>query len=272
MSVLTLQDAGFLGSMSSVGGAGYDANAEAMFTARAADSDEPSAAYKQAISDYVVALKAVSGLWADIVQLVVPAGATTIAGACRSIKGNDLTPYNMVNGDADLKTGIKGNATNKWLSTNYAGNFTGSGQNDFHAYMRVTEAPTVSGDLFGQGGPNGIGRNRITWNGTTGTTSCRDSTNTAFSAAATGGYGVNRTSSASYERLTAGSTSTVNTASTLTNAATYILLARSGNNGSVGGIPFSDARFVVWAMGGGTTTLADYNTATDSLVAALNAL
>lgn len=246
----------------------YDPDAQAMFDARAALGDDPSAPYKLAISNYVTALKAVSGLWGAITQLVVPAGATTIAGALISIKGNNFTGANMANGDVAPKSGIKGNGTNKSLSTGYSGNFTGSSQNSLHIYTYITEVPTVSpAVLCGNGGAS-IGRTGIAYNSST---ACRAQSTNTHTVTGAGDYGVNRSSSGSYQRMLAGATSTVTQASQASNSGTFLVLARGGNANATPEL-WSNHRFLVYAMGGGISTLADYTTPTADLVAALNAI
>lgn len=247
----------------------YDPDAQAMFNARAAVGDPVPAPYMQAISDYVVALKAVPGLWAAILQLVVMAGATTVAGARIAIKGLSLTSNNFVNGDVDLKTGVRGNNTNKWWDT---GNTLTGRQNSHHAYTFITELPTLyPAILFGTGGAG---------NGSMGlgfasavTVIWRSSHTTSVSAAPgpAGGFGLTRTSSANYQRMNSGGVATVAQVSQAPSTRPILVNARTqvASNSPEG---WSNSRALVWAFGDGITTLADYNTPTANLVAALNAI
>lgn len=253
----------------------YDADAQAMFDARAALGDDPSAPYKQAISDYVTAIKAVSGLWADIVQLIVFAGATTIAGALVPIKGASPTNVSLVNADVALKTGAKGDASAKYIQTGYSGTVAGTGQNDFHAYGYYTEMPSTNGTaLFGQGGATTTGGTMILYGTGANNTNlkCRNSAADAVTGnTGVGGYGVNRTASANYQAKRAGTTSTVTRGSQSVPARRMHILARTDNSADTP-TNFSDARILVWAMGSGITSIDDYDTPTADFVTALNAI
>ena len=248
---------------------GYDADAQALFDARAGVSDEPTAAYKQAISDYVTALKAVSGLWAGITQLVVIAGATTVAGARLSIKGNNLTNSNFVDADINTKTGSLGNGTNKHWATGY----TLSGrQNSHHAYAYYSSLPTTfspAAALFGSGG-SAAGMNCTFASASSVVYRSSNATSSSLTPGGVGGYGVNRTSSANYQRLNAGTTSTVTLTSGSPNTSDILVQARTGSTNIVE--TRANGRMLVWAFGDGITTLADYNTPTSNLITALNAI
>lgn len=266
MNTLNLTDLAFVGGLAAT--AGYDTDVQAWIDARAAASDAVPTAYANAVNTYVLALKGVSGLWSAITQLVVPAGATTIAGAYISIKGNNFTGTNMVNGDVALKTGIKGNSTSKSLSTGYSGDFTGTSQNSLHIYTYVSEVPTGASDnLFGNGGTS-TGATSLVYD--TGIR-CRSGTSVSVTGVGAGGYGVNRTTSTGFEHILAGTTGTATSTSQATNSGTFLVLARGGNANATPA-NWSDHRFLVYAMGGGITTLADYTTPTANLVTALNAI
>jgi hypothetical protein len=249
-------------------GAVYDADAQAMFDARAAVGDEPSTPYKVAISDLVTDIKAVSGFWDSITQLVVSAGATTIASALLSIKGNNLTGTNMADGDVAIKTGIKGNRTNKSISTGYSGDFTGSSQNSFHAYTYVTEiASATPSALFGNGGAS-TGRTAMVLGSLT---ACKRAAGDSITTNEPGHWGLNRSGSANYVRMRNGFIDTVNRASEATNSGTWLILARGSNGGSSPEVR-SDHRFLIYAMGGAIATLEDYKTSVDDFITAINAI
>ena len=265
MNTLNLTDLAFVGGLAAT--AGYDTDVQTWIDARAAASDAVPTAYADAVNTYVLALKGVSGLWSAITQLVVPVGATTIAGAYIAIKGNDFTGTNMVNGDVALKTGIKGNSTTKSLSTGYSGDFTGTSQDSFHAYIYLSEVPTSSNTLFGNGGTS-AGATSIIYS--TGIRS-RNNTINSLTGTGTGGYGMNRTTSTDFQYIIAGTTGTASRTSQATNSGTFLVLGR-GSNGGAAPEARGNHRFLVYAMGGGITTLADYTTPTANLVTALNAI
>ena len=252
----------------------YDPDAQAMFAARAAVGDAVPTAYKNAINRYVLDLKAISGHWASIVQLVVMAGATTINGACIAIKGNNLTPINMVNGDVDIKTGVKGNSTDKYLQTGYSGNPSGTGQDNFHSYGYVTEADTSPSvrALFGSGG-GASGRRLMVHDPISGgTTLFRLNGTASFSKAGrtAGDHGYSRGSSSSFTSLVTGTSTTHTDTSVTPSSGPHYILARGPDTGSTATL-YTNARILIWALGA-NVTLADYQTPRATLITALNAI
>jgi hypothetical protein len=248
-------------------GGGYDPDAQAMFDARAAVGNEPTEPYKQAISDYVEEIKAIPGFWDDIIQLVVMAGATTINGACIAIKGNNLTPISMVNTDVNIKTGVKGNGTNKYFQTGYGFPITGTSQNDFHCYACVTEGSSLTTrSLFGRG-TIAIGSNAWILN-TPGSSRANNEAADSGGVGGTGGFGLSRASSTAYTRMYNGNVSTVTRNSGSPPDASLYVLARG-----FGTTPqnFSNARILIWAMGP-AVTLTNYATPRANLIAALNTI
>ena len=275
MRTLALPDLGFLGGSAGGPPPSYDADAQAMFDARALLGDEPSASYKQAISDYVTDLKAISGFWDDIIQLVVFAGATTIAGAIVPIKGASLTSLNFNDGDLNLKAGLKGDGSSKYLQSGYSGTVSGTAQNDFHCYGYYTEMPTTNATaLFGQGGATTTGGTMILYGTGANNTNCKSraaSADAVTGNTGVGGYGVNRTTSGSYQAMRAATTSTITRTSQSVPARRLHILARTGNSDD-NPANHSDARILVWALGAGLSSLADYSTPTADLATALNAI
>jgi hypothetical protein len=243
-----------------VAAASYDSDAQAMFDARAAVGDEPATPYKQAISDYVTDLKAVSGLWDDIIQLVVLAGATTVAGASLSIKGNNLNNTALVDADIDPKTGAVGDGTTKNWSTGYSGTVSGTGQNDFHTFAYFSSTGSGGSAMYGNG--NAISG---TWNQRKDGSRCRSSGSDAATSASSGMFGMNRSASGSYQRMHAGTVSTVTRTSQAPAVQAYILLGGATTTRQ-------DARILVWAMGPSIASLEDYATPTTDLLAAIAAI
>ena len=254
----------------------YDPDAQAMFDARAAVGDEPTEPYKQAISDYVKEIKAISGFWDDIIQLVVMAGATTISGACVAIKGNNLTPISMVNTDVNIKTGVTGNGINKYLRTGYSGNPSGTGQNDFHMYGHFTARNTTSGarTLFGNGGNTGSGRRVLVHSVSANNTPIRMNGSAAFNRSGrnAGDHGFSRSISSAFTSLVVSTLVTHTDTSVAASGGPYYILARGPDSGST---PESqshvNARILIWALGSGVD-LTNYATPRANLIAALNAI
>lgn len=170
----------------------------------------------------------------------------------------------------NLKTGVKGNGTNKHIDTGYTQ--SSFAQNDMHSFAYLTELPTSNlMRVFGNGGTGG-GAWSISINAGTGNCAarCRNVTADAGTGATPGGFGMNRSTGPNYQRMFGDSVATVTRASSAINASPYYLLASSGNASSTAN-GHSDARCLVWAIGP-ATTLANYITPTSDLVAALNAI
>lgn len=251
------------------GGPSYDADVQAMLDARAAAGDPTSAPYALAISNLVTGIKAVSGFWDDIIQLVVLAGATTVAGARLSIKGLNLTNNNFLDADIGIKTGSKGNAIDKYWATGYSGTVAGTGQNDFHVYGYFTELhSSTTASYCGQGGI-GNGSMHLRQTASRFRSSTADN-HTAQTIA--GAMGLNRNSSTEYERLLDnGSLSTVTRTSQAPNSAPIYIQAGSGN-GNTTPSAWSSSRMLIWALGSGCATLDNYKTPVDNFIAALAAI
>jgi hypothetical protein len=97
---------------------------------QAADQQSLEPAVRKAITDFVVGCKA-DGIWSAIKASCILMGARTLSGALTPLAGTAPTNVNFVSGDYDRKTGLVGNASNKYLNTNRAGN--ADPQDSFHA-------------------------------------------------------------------------------------------------------------------------------------------
>jgi len=95
-----------------------DPDAQAYITAvEAADSATLEAGVKTAINDFVIGCKA-DGIWAAIKTSCILAGARTLTGALVPLVGSAPTNNNFVSADYNRKTGLIGNGSTKFLSTN----------------------------------------------------------------------------------------------------------------------------------------------------------
>jgi len=244
----------------------YDPDVQAWIDARATASDPVGAAYADAVNQYVLDLKAISGHWDTITQLVVFAGATTVAGGLVPIKGLTPTHSNLDAADFALKTGVTGNGTDEHIVTGYTG--ASFSQNSIHAYALVTAAPTAGvRPIFGYNG-TGTGALGLVWNTNS---RCNSATSSAFTGTSLGGYGLSRGSSANYDRMVADSvTSITQTSQAPSGTRSLLVLARSQ---SIANTPdaWFDGRILVWACGSGTT-LTNYTTPGNDLQTALNAI
>lgn len=255
-----------------------------MFDARAALNDDPAAAYKQAISDLVVRIKAIENQWASIAQFVVFAGASTVATAIIPIK-NDRTDrpaaVGMNNSDITLKGGARGNGTSSHIQTAYTlGDF---GSNNIYSYGFFSEAPTSNGGmLYGAQNTNagawGFSYGPTTGSGTRGRSlNFRGITN----GLGPGGYGIARDNGSTYRRIAPGSSSAELADTSSTNSAAIHIHARSGANQSArfntSVNTFGNGRILVWALGralpiGQATVLDNFVSPVADFVAALNAI
>lgn len=132
MRTLTLRDLAFVGSL----GGGYDPDAAAYISAvEAADGQSLESGVKDAIDAFVRGCKA-DGIWTAIKASCILAGARTLSGALVPLLGPAPTNNGFVSGDYDRKTGLKGNGSSKYLTTN-RGNGE-SPQNDRHIALYVS--------------------------------------------------------------------------------------------------------------------------------------
>jgi hypothetical protein len=104
----------------------------------AADGQSLETATKVAIHSFVKGCKA-DGIWPAIKASCILAGARTLSGALVPLAGTAPTNNNFVAGDYNRKTGLKGNASNKWLTT---ASIYSSNVPDKHAYVYCSEATT----------------------------------------------------------------------------------------------------------------------------------
>ena len=97
-----------------------DPDAAAYITAvETADGQALEERVKIAIDNFVLGCKA-DGIWNAIKASCILAGARTLNGALVPLVGAAPTNFNFVSGDYNRKTGLKGNATTKYLNTSRA--------------------------------------------------------------------------------------------------------------------------------------------------------
>jgi hypothetical protein len=126
----------------------YDHDAQAYFDrveGPSGDNQSLEPAVKTAINDFVVGCKA-DGIWTAIKASCILAGARTLSGALQPLVGTAPTSFNFVSGDYDRKTGLVGDGTTKYLSSNRANN--ADPQDDNHNAFYVTGAPTAGLRFF----------------------------------------------------------------------------------------------------------------------------
>lgn len=119
----------------------YDADAAAYIAAvEAADGAVLDVKYTDAINDFVVGAKS-DGFWNAIKAACFLAGPASLSGALVPLVGSAPTNMNFVSGDYTRATGLKGNASNKYLISNRNNN--ADPQDNQHMAVWVQQATTV---------------------------------------------------------------------------------------------------------------------------------
>jgi hypothetical protein len=134
-----------------------DADATAYLTAvQNADQQALEPAVRNAITAFVIGCKT-DGIWDAIKASCILMGARTLSGALTPLKGGAPTNVNnnFVSGDYDRETGLKGNDTNKTLTTNRNNNL--APQDNSHGSLFVTQAQSGNGFKILMGADDGNG-------------------------------------------------------------------------------------------------------------------
>jgi hypothetical protein len=123
----------------------YDPDALSYLAAvEAADGQSLETSVKTAINNFILGCKA-DAIWNPIVGCCIMAGARTVAGSLVPLKGNSPTNNNFVSGDYSRTLGLVGDASTKYISTNYNNTDAAFPQDNTHISCYVTQAPTLSG-------------------------------------------------------------------------------------------------------------------------------
>jgi hypothetical protein len=193
---------------------GFDADAKTYITAvETADVRDLEPAVREAINDFVVGCKA-DGIWTAIKASCIMAGARTLEGALVPLKGTAPTNFNFVLGDYNRKTGLVGDGSTKYLSSNRNNNT--DPRNNKHLSTYITATATVGGDFLSSG--NGGGHSRLGSNVTALLATINTSSQYVGASAPLGFAGASRSISTSFDvrdnsvtfTHTAGSTNTQN--------------------------------------------------------------
>ena len=140
-----------------------DADAAAYITAvETADGQALENGVKVAIDNFVLGCKQ-DGIWTAIKASCILAGARTLAGCLVPLVGTAPTNNNFVAGDYNRKTGLVGDGSSKYLSSNRTNN--ADPQNSKHLSVYVTTVATSGASNY----PEYIGDdiNGISKSGTT---------------------------------------------------------------------------------------------------------
>jgi hypothetical protein len=241
-----------------------DADARAYLAAvRIADGANLEPAVAKAISDFVIGCKT-DGIWDAIKASCILAGARTLAGALTPLKG--AAPTNngpFVSGDYNRETGLKGNASTKYLNSGRKAN--ADSLNDCHLATYASEAAT--GFMMYMGGESGNAHDFFR-NGAVISLRNRGGSGTLSSAgASTGLIGHTRSASGSFVARASGTDTTITAASGTADNADVFIFARN-NAGSLN-LP-SDARLAFYSIGS-SVNLALLDTRVSALITAIGA-
>lgn len=128
----------------------------------AADGQALESGVRLAVNAFVKGCKADS-IWPAIKASCILAGARTLSGALVPLIGTAPTNFNFVAGDYSRKTGLVGNGSTKYLSTNY--NYNQLSQNNAHISAYATTFSRLNNSvMIGGYEPGGVavdGANRI---------------------------------------------------------------------------------------------------------------
>lgn len=215
----------------------FDPAAQAYIDAvEAADGQPLEAEVKRAITRFVKDCKA-DGIWNAIKASCILAGARTLTGALVPLVGTAPTNFNFVSGDYNRKTGLKGNASNKYLDSNRLDDADPTDSTSVSVY--VTERQSSSSGRFYLCARNSNATSTVQINTATGNTtslainirSSNFGTINYGSSNTLGLIGGNRSSSSSFLRYANGATNTQSATATAPNNLSYFIFA--ANQGSM---------------------------------------
>jgi len=112
----------------------------------AADGQSLEAGVKDAINGFVVGCKA-DGIWNAIKASCILAGARTLQGCLVPLVGTAPTSYNFVAGDYNRETGLKGDGSTKYLSSNRAANADPQNSNHISIFASFASQSTFNAPI-----------------------------------------------------------------------------------------------------------------------------
>ena len=196
----------------------------------AADGEPLEQGVRLAVNDFVVGCKE-DGIWNAIKASCILAGARTLGGALVPLTGAAPTNFNFVAGDYNRKTGLKGNASSKYLSSNRSDIADPQDNRHLSVYRTESELRNKTAALIGS--VTQIGSSQLIY--TTGDRRYRLSySGDAIQADTTeipGFIGASRTSSVNVEGRYNGVTTSYSSSSTTPTSNNYVIFAR-GTDGS----------------------------------------
>jgi hypothetical protein len=221
----------------------FDLDASDYFARIVAAGSTISEPNKAAVNAFVTGCKA-DGIWTAIKASCLLAGPDDLTGALVPLVGPAPTNYNFLEGDYNRTTGLRGNASTKYLDSNRNNN--ADPQDDFHMSVYMSELPsdtTNRRSLIGCG-VGDAGSSQVNTVSSLFEARLRTSANTNFGSLSASFAGLSRSSSASYVGRGSGANSTITQASQ-TPLSQNINVFRRG-----GGAPAStDARLSFYSIG-----------------------
>jgi hypothetical protein len=208
----------------------------------AADGQPLEDGINVAIQSFVAGCKA-DGIWDDIKACCILAGARTLAGALVPLKGTAPTNNNFVDADYNRETGLVGDASTKYLASNYA--FPTSLRNNCHVsgyFSSVNTTGTTVG-AYGDSNASGTFLSAIS-------ARLYQQSNTIFNPTDTttaGFRGISRNNSSSFVYRHTGTNQTANRVSLAVTHQNQGVFARRRNTGSYDA--FSDGRLSFYSLG-----------------------
>ena len=244
----------------------FDADASTYIEAvEAADTQALETGVRYAINDFVIGCKQ-DGIWSAIKASCILAGARTRLGALTPLVGIAPTGSNLIDGDYNRKTGIKGNTSNKSIDTNYA--IPPGDQNNVHGAVWCSEVMSPLGNIV-FGNSDGAGLGAYPPNANAFILACNTSgANTVSSTNignATGIISISRTSSANYSYKISTVSGTLSVASVAPLAANVRVLSGAGATAYN-----SNARVAFYSFGK-SLDLAALDTRVSALITAIGA-
>jgi hypothetical protein len=218
----------------------FDPDAAAYIAAVEGPSGDNQAlepAVRDAINDFVVGCKS-DGIWDAIKACCIMAGARTLAGALRPLKGPAPTNFNFVSADYNRVTGLIGDGATKYLNSNRAGN--ADPQNSFHLAVEIhtIHSGASTAGLYAGNGGTGTGASGLI----RGRTSvdleyfvrnrCAAASAIGLNPPSAGLFGVSRSVAGQYIARTASSNTTVTQDSQSPAAGSIFVFARESGSGS----------------------------------------
>jgi hypothetical protein len=261
-------------AVGNISGPGYDSDAEAYIDAvESADGEALETEVKEAYNNFFVGLKD-DGLLADLSACCLLLGARTIAGALTPLVPSMPTPTNnnFVSGDYSRTTGLKGDASTKYLDTNLLAN--ADGQDDFHLSVYETELHNTGGGTAGILGytdfPGSSNAAQIVYRyNSLFIQRAKDNNSTQLNRGTVTGYsGIVRSNSANFDYRYPGGTGTITGTSTPAPSANMFVFAN--NLPGTGAYIRANCRATFYSFGA-AITLADLDSRVSTLVTEIGA-